>query len=77
MLIKIALDDNKKLGQTLKKCRIKKNFTQNHLASISGISIRTISCIETGNCQRGTKIKIIKTLFDVLDIETTLNFRNV
>lgn len=73
----VALDNRKKLGELLKTFREAENFTQESLADISGISIRTISSLESGNYERGTKLKTIHKLFFVLNVESKLVFSQI
>lgn len=71
----IALNNIKKLGELLRDSREAEKITQGNLADISGISMRTISSLESGNYERGTNLKTIYKLFSALNIESELAFR--
>lgn len=73
----VALDNRKKLGELLKTFRDAENLTQQGLADTSGISIRTISSLESGNYERGAKLKTIHKLFFVLNMQSNLVFSQI
>jgi len=73
--IHIALDDRVKLGLYLKNLRVKNKLTQKELSELSEISIRTITCLESGKSERGTKMEIINALSKNLKVEPELIFR--
>ena len=53
----------RELGQRIVHERLKQQFTQAHLASISGVSKRTIERIESGHsAQFGSVIRLLRAL---------------
>lgn len=73
----VALNNRKKLGEVLRNTREIEKLTQEQLADISKISIRTISSLESGNYERGTKLKTIHKLFSVLNMESRIVFSQI
>lgn len=53
----------KKLGNQIKQTRLRKNITQEEMASRVGVSVQTISRLESGmNSSLSTFIKVIEVL---------------
>lgn len=73
----IELNNRKKLGMFIRENREAAKLTQKDLSDLSGISLRTISCIESGNYERGTKLQTIDTLSRALNIESKLLFKKI
>jgi transcriptional regulator with XRE-family HTH domain len=57
---------NIQLANRIKNLRIRKGFSQEELAEISGLSLRTIQRIENGETEpRGDSLKRLVTAFEV------------
>lgn len=67
--------DNKQIAHTIKKRRKQLNITQQELATISGVSTRKLSDIETASS--GTTIEILNKVCEVLGLEITLSIKGV
>jgi len=65
----------KELIQTLKERREALNVTQEHLAELSGVGLRTLKLIETG--KGNPTIDTLAKLADVLGLELKLEVRKV
>lgn len=53
----------KKLGNQIKQTRIRKNITQEEMASRAGVSVQTISRLESGlNSSLSTFIRVMEVL---------------
>ena len=63
------------LIQTLKERREALNVTQEHLAELSGVGLRTLKSIETG--KGNPTIDTLAKLADVLGLELKLEVRKV
>ena len=63
------------LIQTLKERREALNVTQEHLAELSGVGLRTLKAIETG--KGNPTIDTLAKLADVLGLELKLEVRKV
>ena len=63
------------LIQALKGRRDALNVTQEHLAELSGVGLRTLKAIETG--KGNPKIDTLAKLADVLGLELKLEVRKV
>ncbi len=60
--------DIKESGKRIKELRKQKGYTQEQMAEKAGISVKTVSAIETG--ARGTTIDMIAILAEMLDTTT-------
>jgi transcriptional regulator with XRE-family HTH domain len=67
--------DNKQIAHYIKKRRKQLNITQQELASISGVSTRKLSDIETASS--GTTIDILNKICEVLGIEITMSIKGI
>lgn len=57
---------NNELANRIKNLRIRKSFSQEELAEISGLSLRTVQRIENGESEpRGDSLKRLATAFEV------------
>ena len=57
---------NNELANRIKNLRIRKSFSQEELAEISGLSLRTVQRIENGESEpRGDSLKQLATAFEV------------
>ncbi len=65
----------KELIQTLKERRAALRVTQEHLAELSGVGLRTLKSIETG--KGNPTIDTLAKLADVLGLELKLEVRKV
>ncbi len=65
----------KELIQTLKERREALSVTQEHLAELSGVGLRTLKSIETG--KGNPTIDTLAKLADVLGLELKLEVRKV
>jgi transcriptional regulator with XRE-family HTH domain len=68
------MDEIIKIGQIIKERRKSLNVTQNDLAEISGISVRSLKEIETGN-GNPTLIQLIKIL-NPLGLKLNIKIKN-
>lgn len=68
------MDEIIKIGQIIKERRKSLNVTQNDLAEISGISVRSLKEIETGN-GNPTLIQLIKIL-NPLGLKLNVKIKN-
>ncbi len=67
--------NNKNIGFFIKKRRKQLNITQQHLSSLSDVSTRKISDIETANGT--TTIDTLNKVCDVLGLEFVLKIKGV
>lgn len=58
-----------KIGQNIKKARLKKNLTQQEFSKLIGISSSYLTKIEAPNCNKKFSLELLLVISDKLDID--------